>query len=383
MVQLTIAVMATVAVTTTAQADSSAGTAGWLAWSSSPEGCGDASTFAARVQRALGRSPARAAADAHVYVTADVALQPAAAATGAARWVGEVHLRDDAGKDLGSRRLDRRDASCQTLLEAMAVVTALALADDGVRPRPLEAAADDGGLAGAAAFAASPASQPRSPEVAPQPMAAPPEAPAPTRPEPVSNSQRLQPAASLVRAPAPPLIPSSRRWRSGVEGGAKIGVGLLPGVAFGAEVSAYLSTAGGWRFFLAFGGWQRQTSLDALGRGASFQRVEATLGVCPLDVVRGRWEGAACLAGDVGRLGISRVGFPTPSTQDRLVLDAGLGAALNRRLVGPLAVGAHLGVTAPLLRDRISYGTTDGNIVSIFRESAVAVIGGLRLSAVF
>jgi hypothetical protein len=168
-----------------------------------------------------------------------------------------------------------------------------------------------------------------------------------------------------------------------VEGGAKLGVGLLPGVAFGAEVSAYLLTASGWRFFLAFGGWQRQTSLDDLGRGASFQRLETSLGICPLGGARGPWDGAACVTGDVGRLSISRVGFPTPSTQDRLVLDAGLAAALNRHLKGPLAVGVTLAVTAPLLRDRISYATTDGAVISIFRESPLAVIGGLRLSVTF
>jgi hypothetical protein len=144
-----------------------------------------------------------------------------------------------------------------------------------------------------------------------------------------------------------------------------------------------LRTASGWRFFLAFGGWQRQRSLDEGGRGASFQRLEAALGVCPLTVARGRWDGAACLTGDVGRLSISRVGFPTPSTQDRLVLDAGLGGALNRHLIGPLTAGLTVTVTAPLLRDRISYSTTDGAVISIFRQSPLAVIGGLRLSVIF
>ena len=362
---------------------------GWLAWSSPAQLCGDAATFAARVERALGRSPTLAAAGAHVNVTAKVTVHPSPdPAAGGSRWVGEVRLRGDDRRDLGTRTLDRRDISCQPLLEAMALVTALALSDDVLVP----AQGDDldSALAGASPAAAAPAASPpeartsSAPEPdAPPPSPGPPDTPPPATPAPTPSRTRVEPAASLVGAPAPPLPSSSRRWRSGVEGGPKLGVGQLPGVAFGAELSTYLMTASGWRFFLSFVGWQRQTSLDDRSRGASFQRLESALGVCPWTLVRGRWQGSACLAGDVGRLNISSVGFPAALTQDRLVLDAGLGAALNRRLVGPLAVGVTVGVTVPLIRDRINYGTTDGSVVSVFQEAPVALVGSLRLSVAF
>src|SRR3569623_3417535 len=93
---------------------------GWLAWSSASDGCGDAGAFAARVARALGRSPAMAASAAHVNVTARIAM---AAGPGAPRRVGEVRRRGDDQRVLGSRVIDRRDGSCQPLVEAMAVVT--------------------------------------------------------------------------------------------------------------------------------------------------------------------------------------------------------------------------------------------------------------------
>ena len=187
-----------------------------------------------------------------------------------------------------------------------------------------------------------------------------------------------------MKPSTPSLTPVSRRWRSGVEGGAKLGLGLLPHAAFGAELSAYLRTAAGWKFFLAFTGWQRQTSLDDGGRGASFQRLDLGVGLCPLTASRGWWDAAACLGGDVGRLSIAGVGLlSSSSTQDRLVLDAGLAAALNRRLGGPLAAGVTVAVMAPLIRDRISYGTTGGGEISVFREAPLAVVGSLRLSVVF
>lgn len=357
-----------------------AGPQAWLEWSSSSSGCGDAAAFAERVEHALGRSPARAAAEAKVSVTVNVTAHPAAA-TADARWVGEVRLRGDDQRSLGARTIDRRDASCQPLIEAMALVTALALADDGiVSPRPADPA-EQGGLVGAPPLPA-PAPEPAAPPVTVSP-APPTGASEPAPPESLPAAPRAEPAAALSASPS--RAPSSRRWRSGVEGGAKLGVGLLPRVAFGAELSGYLRTASGWRMFLAFTGWQRQTSLDGAGRGASFQRLEVGLGLCPLTATGGRWDVAACLQGDLGRLTVAGVGFlpSSSSTQDRLVLDAGVGAALSRRLSGPLAVGLNVAVTAPLIRDQIGYGTTDGGEISIFREAPVAFIGSLRLSVVF
>jgi len=350
---------------------------GWLAWSSSSDGCGDAGAFAARVERALGRSPAMAASAAHVNVTARIAM---AAAAGAPRWVGEVRLRGDDQRTLGARVIDRRDASCQPLVEAMAVVTALALADDGLASVPPATPAESADPALLIGESPSPPLA-AAPDVArgPEPLA---EAPPPEKPVPEAPPPRAAPVAALSQSTT--LTPSSRRWRSGLEGGAKIGVGLLPHVAFGAQVSAYLRMASGWKVFLEFAGWQRQSSLDILGRGAAFQRLQVGLGLCPLAVTRGRWEGEACVAGDVGRLSVAGVGFETAvPAQDRLVVDAGLAAGLNRHLLGPLTAGLTVGVMAPLFRDRIGYGTTDGGVVSIYRESLVAVIGGLRLAVAF
>ena len=346
----------------------------WLAWSSSSDVCGDAAAFAARVERALGRSPAAAAGAVHVNVTAHIATAPVA---GAPRWIGEVRLRGDDQRELGARTLDRRDASCQPLVEAMAVVTALALADDGIVSSPAEPPASgdrSAPFAPPAPAAASP------PEVIDSPARAA-GVPARATTEPAHPSAPTEPVASLSQSP--PSAPSSRRWRSGVAARAKEGEGLLPSVAIGVEVSAYLRTARDWKISLNIGGWQRQSSLDAAGRGASFQRVEVGLSLCPLTIGRGPWAGAACAGADLGRLSISGVGFARASTQDRLVLDAGVGAAMSRRLVGPLTAGLSLGLTAPLIRDRISYGTNDGGVVSIYRESVVAVIGSFRLAVAF
>ena len=327
---------------------------GWLDWSSPSALCGDASAFSARVERALGRSPALAAAGAHVNVSARVVL---AAVAGSPHWVGQVHLLRGDGRALGSRTIDRGDASCQPMVEALAVVTALALADDGIVAAPAPAQLDAGA-------ATSPV--PQAP--------APPEAPPPRNmPPPVA------PVAALSRSPAP-VAP---RWRSGVTGGLKVGFGLLPRPALGAEVSAYLRTANGWKVFLAIDGWQRQSSLDELGRGASLQRLEVNLGLCPLTFIHGSWDGAACLTGDLGRLSITGDGLPTASTRDRLVLDAGGGAELRRHLFGPVTAGLTAAVTAPLIRDRVSYGTTDGGVVQVFRESPAVVTGSLRLAVAF
>jgi hypothetical protein len=364
----------------------------WLAWSPASDACGDAGAFAARVERALGRSPARAAVDAHLNVTARAVSPPA----GGARWVGEVHLRGDDQRELGSRTIDRGDTSCQPLVDALAMVTALALADDGlVAPEPTTPSGSGPSEKPSPVFEAPPAApaspppavaSPLVPVVAPvvvpvavQVLA--PEPPAAAPREPVPLLPRSEPIIVNARAQAPARAP--RRWRSGVDAGPTMGFGLLPRAAFGAEVSAYLSPARGWKLFLVFQGWQRQTVMDQLGRGASLQRLTVGLGVCPLGVSRGPWEGAACLGGGVGRLDLSGVGIPMPSADDRLTLNAGLTFEVTRRLVGPLAAGVTAGVAVPLIRDRVGYSTTDGTVVSLFRESPLAAIVAFRLSFVF
>ncbi len=123
--------------------------------------------------------------------------------------------------------------------------------------------------------------------------------------------------------------------------------------------------------------------MDDLGRGASYRRLELGLGLCPFAMVRGPWDGVACLNGDAGRLSVSGVGLPVASRQERLVLDAGVGAALNRHLLGPVTLGAVVRVTAPLIRDRIAYATTDGATITVFREPPLALTIGLRLSVAF
>lgn len=322
-----------------ARADAASSPAGWLTWSSSSALCGNAGEFAAGVERALGRPPALVAGDAHVNVSARI---EAAAGAGAPRWVGQVQLRSADQRELGSRTIDRRDVTCQPLVEALAVVTALVLSDDGMVSAPPAASGDRG----------SPAA------LAPPPSA------------------RAEVLATLAPAPTP-------RLRLGVEGVAKMGLGFLPRAAFGAEVALRLRGRDGVTGVLSFTGWRRQTVRDELGRGAVYQRLEVGLGLCPLAVARGRWDAAACLGGAVGRLRVVGVGLATTSSEDRMVLDAGLGVALTRHLTGPLDLGLTAGLTVPLIRDRISYETSDGAAVAIFRESPVALIVGLRVTCHF
>jgi len=374
---------------------------GWLAWSPASTECGGASAFAARVERALGRSPERTAAEAHVNVTAQAAPAPAG---GVPRWVGQVHLRGDDQRDLGSRTIDRGDTSCASLIDALAVVTALALADDGlVAPEPA-ISPGQGPPPGAPAVREDrtnpPAVLPTLPDVTPAvaPVTSterPAAVPTPAAPVPPASSD---PPATALREPAPlpprtdavaekegaqPLPRAARRWRSRIEAGPTMGFGLLPRAAFGAEIAAYLGPASGWKLSLSFQGWQRQTILDQLGRGASLQRLTVGLGVCPATVSRGAWEGTACLAGGVGRLGVSGVNIAMSSTGDRLTLNAGLGVQVMRRLVGPLAAGLTAGAEVPLIRDRVGYSTTDGTVVSLFRESPIEAIVAFRLSFAF
>jgi hypothetical protein len=363
-----VVVLLLLSYTETTRARAGDATAPWLRWPTArgSNACLDAGAFADKVERSLGRSPTVAANDARVTVAARIERVAGPSPGTATRWWGEIQVRGGDGAVRGTRSIDREDASCQPLADALALATALVLSADGAVPPPPVAASTT-------TLEAGPSS--------------------PSTPEPASKPAAVSPALLTARPRAAPVesarvetVPRARvprSWKLGVEGGIAFGVGLLPEPSLGARASVFLQLQRGTKIFAAASAWSQQTSSIGAGRGAALSLAWVGLGACPLN---GDWRAfawRACARGDVGRLRVLGFGFTLSTSQDRVTGDAAAGVGVERRLVGPLYAGAATELIVPLIRDRIAYSGASGEVVPIFRPAPVAGIGELHLACVF
>lgn len=356
-----------------------ASVADWLQWTASPgaDACLGAELFASRVERSLGRSAAVAASDAHVTVAARIERLALSAPRTTPRWWGEIRVRGNDGVWHGSRSLSRDGASCQPLADALALATALVLstdAADGPTPPRLSPGA-------AAPSEPGPAPDPTS-EPTSQPMSAPAAERPPVRP--VAEPPRPEATpVEYARAQEEPRAAASRSWQVGADGGIAFGIGVLPEPSLGATASVFVQLGGGTKIFAGARAWSQQTSAVGAGQGATLSLASLGLGGCPLNGGRHAWTWRTCARGDVGRLRALGFGFTRSTSQERLTADAAAAVELRRRLVGPLFAEASVELVVPLIRDRIAYSGSSGEVVTIFRPGPVAGAGALRLGCVF
>ena len=304
-----------------------------------------------------------AARDAHLTIVARIARDSSVGRV--PRWSGEIRVRDDRGRWVGSRTIDREGLSCQPLESALALVTALVLAQEDVAI-----------------------------EVAP-PVVPPTSEPPPTRASPAESRAVPLPAEAGARAkaeaPASPGVtahaaqpsPLARTWTVGVEGGFTTWFGMLPDPTVGANLSAFVRFARGLKVFATGGTSAQQTVLTGTDRGTLLKFSGVGAGVCPLGATWRTFSGHLCARVDLGWLRAEGFGFAVTGTQVRPVVDTGAALEVRKPLLGPLYVGLSAGLVAPLLRDRISYADDGGVVHPIFRPAAVVGLGEFRLGATF
>lgn len=358
-----------------ARAEGDGSAPAWLVWRTSAGECSSARSFADKVERRLGTSAEEAARRHAVTIAVELGRMPA----GLRGWRADLQVNRAAdGSPMGRRSIEQEGASCEALEELASFFATLVLSG---APPPFE---------GAIAPPASPTGPAESPPPPPPPLS-PPLSP-PGGPPTVATTP--SPAPTTSRPPSPAAVPSLAaaagataaplaRWTAAVEAGPIVGVGLLPGVSYGAQASVSLGRPAGLRSRLGLALWPaRRSQIDA-NTGADVSLVMASLGICP---ILASWTGRVlrgCAGADVGRLSATGVGLETPREQSHAIFDLSAGARLEQVIVGRLFATVEARADVPLLRVRVGYADAAGEIGELFRMPPIAAVGQLNVGWLF
>ena len=313
---------------------------GWLDWSSpAPEfGCGDASQFASKVERRLGRQPAAVAEELGLSIA--VHIERLSGPTPG--WTGELRVRAGSGTEEGARSIGRAGSSCEPLTDTLALMVSLVLTGEPTKADPR---ADS-----------SVRSQVR-PAVQAVPQAAD-----------VAGTDGAQ----------------KRRWAIVIAGGPDVGVGLLPGLGVGGEVSLAVRRGGdGAGVMVSTSLWPSTRSVVNGSQGATLSLVSAELAACSADLNRKSRALGFCLGVEFARLRAEGFGFDLSTTEESWSIDLGAGVDFRQKLVGPMFVALGVKLLIPLERARIAYSDATGQVEQIFVAAPVAGSGQLRLGLSF
>ncbi len=300
-----------------------------LSWVRMPgaEGCVATQALARAVEERLGREVFVSAAQADVSVEGRVAPKKAGGG-----WHAVVTVRDAQGALLGTREVDRPDASCESMTSPLALVVAVMIDPD-------------------AALGPKPA--PPKDEPPPPPTVI------------VKREQVFVPVA----VPTPPDPQPFRFEGSAAMTGA---LGFLPGPAVGLAALGLLEPRKAIPF-IGFGGYWFDNAAKAEGGASnSFSVFLLGSGFCPL------WhhgKGAhlyACALGHLGLLRSHTTGFTASrADESHVVWNGGLDLRATILVVRPFAVRAGAQAMIPILRDKFTYTRADGAETDLFRMSPV------------
>ena len=350
-----------------------------------PPACPTQAAFLEHLRSRLGASPAAGGSgrglDVQIIVSGD-------------RYAGRLSLIAADGR---STNKTLSDADCGELVDALALVAALALETDGVEhvvPDPGHAPAVP-----APAPAPSPAPAPPPPPLAPPPPPASSPAPAPTAPpltRPPASAPTQVPAPestpALAPVPAPDSTPTPALESSSTSmSGPRLGVALAgfaatgpaPTPLFGPALTLRLvwRAAGLLRPTLELGG-AASFSLDAAeAKGtAAFEWWTARAIAYLLQASPG---GGVVLrggvAGDFGALLAHGSHTASPATSSRPWASLGLAAGLEVPIGSRFALLPAVAVEAPLRRDRYAFGSTDFfEVPGVIATGSVAIVAYLR-----
>ncbi|HEY8087298.1 MAG TPA: hypothetical protein VIF09_05625 [Polyangiaceae bacterium] len=311
-----------------------------LSWIRMPgaESCVSTQDLARDVEARLARPVFVSAAQ------ADVSVEGRIEPRGRGGWKAAIVLRDAHGVTLGTRELDRAEASCSVMREPLALVIAVMLDPDA-------------------------ALGPRQPPPAPPVVPAPPPAPAPLVVE--------RPVPVIVEVPASPP-PARPTWRLDVGASLQAGPGLLPGAAVGAYAGGLIEPPG-FVPLEAFGTAWLDGSVTRSGATGTFSLDSIGAALCPLHPRTEMLRAYVCLDGEAGLLTGRVAGQPV----DReLFLAGALEGRATLRVIGPFALRAGAAAVVPLLRHDFTAPGVTGQ-VDVFRMSVVAATADVGLGVLF
>jgi hypothetical protein len=256
------------------------------------------------------------------------------------RWSAVVEVFDSTGTVIGRRAIAKSSRSCEPVVDALALVSALVLSDLSL---------------------AEPAASPANP--------------APPTYRPASNP-----------APAPTTTVTAttpRRLAFAVDGGVAVSAGILPGLELGGEVRLLVAPTAWPALYTTFALWQEAKKSIASGRGAMLDLWNVGLGACPVYSRSPSWALGLCAGGDLGRLRAAGFGFSSPASDAEWTFAVTAGGQLQRKLGAGLSAALSLEIAALLLRGRVAYAGSAGESVEVWRASPVAGVGSLRLGYSF
>ena len=302
-----------------------------LRWSA-PGACPGEDAVRASVERLLGGSPQPS--------------QRALLADGRVEVEGEDRLRLTLTLASGTSRTSRtlRSATCATLVEAGALLIALAFDPEAVAAE------------GARREEAPAAPAPVPPQASPAPTPEPPQASPPPQPPPVPplaprEAQRT-PAPRPRGAPGAPPAPAVG-W--GPLAAALLDVGSLPAPAPGVRVGLAIQ-AGAYRVEPLFEAWaaSRATLAGRPGAGASLRLLVGAVRACrrlwPWHGRDARAAASACAGFELGEMHAEGFGVLLPDQGGALWAAPRAEARFELRLASWLALTADAGAAAPLDR---------------------------------
>ncbi len=259
-------------------------------------------------------------------------------ARGGDGWTADLALESGAGQPMGKRTLSTHADDCSALDASLALIVALMI------DIPRE-------------------ELPAPPTTAPPPP----------------------PAAHTTTIQLPRETPAPRRpWGFEADGRGVGALGLMPGVALGVGVGVGVEPPGFWFTELDGDLWMtRRVDSSSGGSGSRFSLQSVSLYLCPLALGSFRLRFRACVGQRVGRLVADGFGFDENRREPRVVYNPGMRARLTVGLVGPLVLGAGLGLEVPLARDRFTATRASGASEELFRMAPVVgtaeVVLGVRL----
>jgi hypothetical protein len=263
-------------------------------------------------------------------------------------WRATLTVVDVTGKSLGEREIKSDADSCSELSASVALAIALIIDPDHI---PATA------LAGTAVDARTPAAAPVTKATSEVPAAA-------GRPSMPRPAARRSPLRVIEFSPSP---------RRALKGGAVLLSGILPELAFGAQLEFWqpLVSANSLRFALAYFGAQTH---DVPGRpGASAKLYLATVraAYCPLLAANPKVSVFACAGFESGLLVAHGQGGGYDSTpaQGLFALDGAL--TVDWGLTGPWALSLSAGASVTPVRPRFTYETAS-EAIEVYRRSPLS-----------
>jgi hypothetical protein len=325
-----------------------------LSWLRMPgaDSCVATQPLARAVEERLGRSVFVSAAQADLSVEGRIEKKKNGT------WHATIIVRDAKGATLGTRDVDRKDASCDAMTEPLALIIAVMIDPDA-------------------------AMRPKTDPTPPTTATTTPTATASA--EPTATTAPTATTTAPTASERPDVIPPPKPdpWRFEGHGHITINHGIAPVLDPGAGVQAILYPP---KIPVGFRGYTAlflPTTREMEGARASFDMLYAGGSICP--TLRGRVNLLGCIG---GQLGILRPRAETPNRgideSIRVIWNVMLEARIHIPIIAPIGVAAGVGAGLPLVRPTVEYrGGTTNAINTLHKSEAYVLTADVGLGLYF